>query len=176
MTAENKPASLRDAYEKLVAATDNKAPPLSTKARRARTVARLAAVQALYQMELAGTGVDAVVREFTDHRFDGDLEGETLAEADEVFFSELVHGVVGGQAAIDSAISHRLAANWRLERVDATLRAILRAGGWELMNRPDVPVEVAIDEYVEITKSFFEGPEPGFVNGALDGIARDARG
>jgi N utilization substance protein B len=60
--------------------------------------------------------------------------------------------------------------------VDATLRAILRAGGWELMNRPDVPVEVAIDEYVEITKSFFEGPEPGFVNGALDGIARDARG
>eukprot|EP01035_Chromulina_nebulosa_P061781 gene61781-84494_t len=141
---ENKPASLRDAYEKLVAATDNKAPPLSTKARRARTVARLAAVQALYQMELAGTGVDAVVREFTDHRFDGDLEGETLAEADEVFFSELVHGVVGGQAAIDSAISHRLAANWRLERVDATLRAILRAGGRngriEGDDRPRLPV------------------------------------
>jgi len=176
VTAESKPASLRDAYEKLVAATDSKVAPLSAKARRARTVARLAAVQALYQMELAGTGVDAVVREFTDHRFDGDLEGETLAEADEVFFSELVHGVVGEQAAIDSAISHRLAANWRLERVDATLRAILRAGGWELMNRPDVPVEVAIDEYVEIAKSFFEGPEPGFVNGALDGIARDARG
>lgn len=176
MTGDSKPASLRDAYEKLLAATDSKAAPLSAKARRARTVARLAAVQALYQMELAGTGVDAVVREFTDHRFDGDLEGETLAEADEVFFSELVHGVVGEQAAIDSAISHRLAANWRLERVDATLRAILRAGGWELMNRPDVPVEVAIDEYVEITKSFFEGPEPGFVNGALDGIARDARG
>ena len=176
MTGDSKPASLRDAYEKLLAATDSKAAPLSAKARRARTVARLAAVQALYQMELAGTGVDAVVREFTDHRFDGDLEGETLAEADEVFFSELVHGVVGEQTAIDSAISHRLAANWRLERVDATLRAILRAGGWELMNRPDVPVEVAIDEYVEIAKSFFEGPEPGFVNGALDGIARDARG
>ena len=176
MTGDSKPASLRDAYEKLLAATDSKAAPLSAKARRARTVARLAAVQALYQMELAGTGVDAVVREFTDHRFDGDLEGETLAEADEVFFSELVHGVVGEQAAIDSAISHRLASNWRLERVDATLRAILRAGGWELMHRPDVPVEVAIDEYVEIAKSFFEGPEPGFVNGALDGIARDARG
>jgi N utilization substance protein B len=139
-------------------------------------VARLAAVQALYQMELAGAGVDAVVREFVDHRFDGDLEGETLAEADEAFFSELVHGVVGAQAAIDSAITHRLATGWRLERIDATLRAILRAGGWELMRRPDVPVEVAIDEYVEITKSFFEGPEPGFVNGALDGIARDARG
>lgn len=174
--SERKPASLRDAYEKLVAATEGKAAPLSAKARRARTVARLAAVQALYQMELAGTGVDAVVREFTEHRFDRDIEGETLAEADEIFFSELVHGVVGAQATIDSAITHRLASGWRLERVDATLRAILRAGGWELMHRPDVPVEVAIDEYVEIAKSFFEGPEPGFVNGALDGIARDARG
>lgn len=176
MTGAGKPASLREAYEKLVAATEEKAAPLSAKARRARTVARLAAVQALYQMELAGTGVDAVVREFTEHRFDRDIEGETLAEADEAFFGELVRGVVGEQGAIDGAIAHRLAAGWRLERVDATLRAILRAGGWELMRRPDVPVEVAIDEYVEIAKSFFEGPEPGFVNGALDGIARDARG
>ena len=176
MTADNKPASLREAYDRLLAATEGKPAHLSAKARRARTVARLAAVQALYQMELAGTGVEAVVREFTDHRFDGDLEGETLAEADEKFFSELVHGVVSEQNAIDSAVTHRLATGWRLERLDATLRAILRAGGWELMQRPDVPVEVAIDEYVEITKSFFEGPEPGFVNGALDGIARDARG
>jgi len=173
---ERKPASLREAYEKLVAATEGKAAPLSAKARRARTVARLAAVQALYQMELAGTGVEAVVREFTEHRFDRDIEGETLAEADEAFFAELVHGVVSEQSAIDGAVTHRLATGWRLERLDATLRAILRAGGWELMHRPDVPVEVAIDEYVEIAKSFFEGPEPGFVNGALDGIARDARG
>ncbi|MDO8297059.1 MAG: transcription antitermination factor NusB [Caulobacter sp.] len=171
-----KPASLREAYEKLVAATEGKVAPLSAKARRARTVARLAAVQALYQMELAGTGVEAVVREFTEHRFDRDIEGETLAEADEAFFAELVHGVVSEQNAIDGAVTHRLATGWRLERLDATLRAILRAGGWELMHRPDVPVEVAIDEYVEIAKSFFEGPEPGFVNGALDGIARDARG
>ena len=176
MSGDSKPASLREAYDRLVAATNSKVAPLSAKARRARTVARLAAVQALYQMELAGTGVEAVVREFTDHRFDGDLEGETLAEADEKFFSELVHGVVSEQNAIDSAVTHRLATGWRLERLDATLRAILRAGGWELMHRPDVPVEVAIDEYVEITKSFFEGPEPGFVNGALDGIARDVRG
>lgn len=176
MTGDSKPASLREAYDRLVAAAASKPAHLSAKERRARTVARLAAVQALYQMEMAGAGVDAVVREFVDHRFDGDIEGETLAEADEAFFSQLVHGVVGAQSAIDSAITHRLAAGWRLERIDATLRAILRAGGWELMRRPDVPVEVAIDEYVEITKSFFEGPEPGFVNGALDGIARDARG
>lgn len=176
MTGESKPASLREAYDRLVAATGGKAEPLSAKARRARTVARLAAVQALYQMELAGAGVEAVVREFTEHRFDRDIEGETLAEADEVFFAELVHGVVAEQDSIDGAIAHRLASGWRLERVDATLRAILRAGAWELVRRPDVPVEVAIDEYVEIAKSFFEGPEPGFVNGALDGIARDARG
>ncbi|MGE5502085.1 MAG: transcription antitermination factor NusB [Ignavibacteriales bacterium] len=142
--------------------------------RKARSVARLAAVQALYQMEVSGAGAEAVIREFCDHRFDRDIEGETLAQADEDFFAEAVRGVVADQAAIDRAIAKRLAEGWRLERIDATLRAILRAGAWELTRRPDVPHEVAIDEYVEIAKSFFEGPEPGFVNGALDGIARDA--
>jgi N utilization substance protein B len=140
-----------------------------------RSVARLAAVQALYQMEAAGTGVEAVVREFLDHRFGGDIEGEHLAEADEAFFADLVRGVVADQTAVDHAIAKRLASGWRLERIDATLRAILRAGAYELAHRPDVPTEVAIDEYVEIAKSFFEGPEPGFVNAALDGIARDQR-
>lgn len=177
MTSESKPTSLREAYEKLVTAADERADaPLNGRARRARTVARLAAVQALYQMEIAGAGAEAVVREFSEHRFDNDLEGETLGEADEDFFGELVRGVVAEQDAIDKAIARRLATGWRLERIDATLRAILRAGAWELARRQDVPVEVAIDEYVEIAKSFFEGPEPGFVNGALDGIARDARG
>jgi N utilization substance protein B len=171
----NKPASLKAAYDRLVAATEEKV-NLSARERRARTVARLAAVQALYQMEMSGVGAEAVIAEFSEHRFDRDMEGETLAEADEAFFADLVKGVVARQAAIDGAVVKRLASGWRLERIDATLRAILRAGGWELMHRPDVPVEVAIDEYVEIAKSFFEGPEPGFVNGALDGIARDARG
>ena len=83
--------------------------------------------------------------------------------------------MVADQAAVDRAIAMRLATGWRLERIDATLRAILRAGAYELTRRPDVPTEVAIDEYVEIAKSFFEGPEPGFVNAALDGIARDHR-
>lgn len=148
----------------------------ATPPRQARSVARLAAVQALYQMETAGTGVEAVVREFSEHRFDRDLsEDVRLAGADEAFFGDLVRGVVGQQAKIDKAITSRLATNWRLERVDATLRAILRAGAYELINRADVPVEVAIDEYVDIAKSFFEGPEAGFVNGALDGIAKDAR-
>jgi transcription antitermination protein NusB len=142
---------------------------------KARSVARLAAVQALYQMEAAGAGVEAVIREFTDHRFDRDIEGSTLAAADEVFFAELVRGVVAHQGEIDKAVVRRLAQNWRLERLDATVRAILRAGAFELAHRADVPTEVVIDEYVELAKSFFEGPEPGFVNGALDAVAQDVR-
>jgi N utilization substance protein B len=143
---------------------------------QARSVARLAAVQALYQMEVSGTGSEAVVREFVDHRFDGDMEGERLAPADEAYFADIVRGAVRDQTAIDHAIVRRLAQGWRLERIDATLRAILRAGAFELMDRSDAPTEVVIDEYVEIAKSFFEGPEPGFVNAALDGIAHDERG
>ncbi len=143
---------------------------------QARSVARLAAVQALYQMEVSGVGSEAVVREFVEHRFDGDMEGERLAPADEAYFADIVRGAVSGQAEIDKAVARRLAQNWRLERIDATLRAILRAGAFELMRRPEAPTEVVIDEYVEIAKSFFEGPEPGFVNAALDGIAQDERG
>jgi N utilization substance protein B len=140
-----------------------------------RSVARLAAVQALYQMEVSGAGVDSVIREFSEHRFDRDVEGERLAAADETFFAELAKGVVSNQAKVDQGIAKRLASGWRLERLDATARAVLRAGAFELMYRPDVPTEVVINEYVEIAKSFFEGPESGFINGALDAIARDAR-
>jgi N utilization substance protein B len=140
-----------------------------------RSVARLAAVQALYQMEVSGAGVDSVIREFSEHRFDRDVEGERLAAADESFFAELAKGVVSNQAKVDQGIVKRLASGWRLERLDATARAVLRAGAFELMYRPDVPTEVVINEYVEIAKSFFEGPESGFINGALDAIARDAR-
>lgn len=142
---------------------------------QARSVARLAAVQALYQMEVSGVGSEAVVREFVDHRFDGDMEGERLAPADEAYFADIVRGAVAEQVTIDHAIVRRLAKGWRLERLDATLRAILRSGAFELMRRPEAPTEVVIDEYVEIAKSFFEGPEPGFVNAALDGIAQDER-
>jgi len=179
----SEPRSLKDAYQQLKAAEEEKAQAearakaanLSGRERRARTVARLAAVQALYQMEIASAGVEAVVREFSDHRFDADMEGERLAEADEAFFAEVVRGVVEHQAVIDRAVARRLASGWRLERLDATLRAILRAGTFELTHRPDVPLEVAIDEYVEIGKSFFEGAEPGVINGVLDGVAREAR-
>jgi N utilization substance protein B len=143
-------------------------------AHRARSVARLAAVQALYQMETAEAGSEAVIREFSDHRFDKDIEGDSLAPADEAYFAKLVRGAVEHQARVDRAVRKRLAKDWRLERIDATLRAILRVGAFELIGG-DAPDEVVIDEYVEIAKCFFEGPEPGFVNAALDGIARDER-
>jgi len=150
--------------------------PLTGKQRRARTIARLAAVQALYQMELAGEGVETVIDEFSRHRFDADIEGQMLAEADEAYFAEILRGVVTGQAAIDAAVKARLASNWRLERLDATLRALLRCGAWELRERQDTPREVVIDEYVELAKAFFDEAEAKFVNAALDGVARDARG
>jgi N utilization substance protein B len=147
-----------------------RAPP-----RQERSVARLAAVQALYQMDVSGLGADAVVREFHEHRFDRDMEGLTLAAADEALFAGLVKGVAETQAAVDGAIARRLAKGWKLERLDATVRAILRAGAFELMCLREVPTEVVIDEYVEVAKSFFQGAEPGFVNAALDGIASDER-
>lgn len=168
------PNSLQSVMAHLAGKTDEA--PLSGKQRRARTIARLAAVQALYQMELAGEGVETVIEEFSRHRFDGDIEGQMLAEADEDYFAQIVRGVVTGQAAIDGAVKARLASNWRLERLDATLRALLRCGAWELRDRPDTPREVVIDEYVELAKAFFDEAEAKFVNAALDGVARDARG
>lgn len=150
-------------------------------ARGERSTARLAAVQALYQMELSGAGAEAVVREFVDHRFERVLDdagrGEepppALGAADEAFFAEIVRGVVEDQGAIDQAIAKRLATGWKLQRLDATVRATLRAATFELHRRPDVPTEVVIDEYVELAKGFTD--EAGFVNGALDAIARDLR-
>jgi len=148
---------------------------MSAKSHQARSVARLAAVQALYQMEASGIGSEAVVREFLEHRFDADLEGQPLAPADQAYFTAIVRGAVERQGEIDRAIVRRLAEGWRLERLDATVRAILRSGAYELICA-QTPSEVVINEYVEVAKCFFEGPEPAFVNGALDAIARDAAG
>jgi N utilization substance protein B len=152
---------------------------MSSPPKQARSVARLAAVQALYQMEVSGTGAEAVIREFSEHRFDRDVPEEgadaPLAQADEAFFADIVRGVVKQQKDVDTAVARHLASGWRLDRLDATARAILRAGAFELSHRQDVPTEVVIDEYVELAKSFFEGPEPGFVNGALDAVAQDVR-
>lgn len=174
------PQSLKSVIEQLNANAPAETGKLSVREKRARTVARLVLVQALYQMEIAGTGVESVIREFADFRFDTDIEGgegeeQRLGTADEAFFAEGLRTIVKEQAPIDVLISERLASNWRLDRIDTTLRAILRAGAWELKFRPDIAVEVVINEYVEIAKAFFGGEEARFVNGALDGIAKDTR-
>lgn len=142
---------------------------------RLRRAARLAAVQALYQMDIAGRGASSVIREFRDHRFGVAGEGEEFVEADEDFFDALVSGVVDRQAKVDPTIDGLLADGWRMERLDATVRAILRAAGYELFERADVPARVVIDEYVDVANAFFEGAEPKFVNAALDRCARQAR-
>lgn len=134
----------------------------------ARRAARLAAVQALYQMELVGAGAEEVAEEFITHRFD-----ETPTDTE--FFKAIVEGVPLHQAEIDKAIAACLSENWSMTRIDSILRAILRAAGLELVARRDVPAKVVIDEYVGIAHDFFAGDEPGFVNAALDRMAHRKR-
>ncbi|MDE1937568.1 MAG: transcription antitermination factor NusB [Alphaproteobacteria bacterium] len=141
----------------------------------ARRAARLASIQALYQMELTGEDAETVSEEFARFRFGREAEMLALGEPDEDFFRELVRGVPHRQEEIDGAITKCLASNWRLSRVDSILRAILRCGAFELIGRTDVPAKVVIDEYVELSHAFFSGDEPGFVNAALDKLAHRKR-
>lgn len=136
----------------------------------ARHAARLGAVQALYQMEMSGSGAEEVAEEFAEHRF-----AELPASPDGEFFKTIVNGVPQHQVEIDRAIAGALSEKWKLERVDSILRAILRCGVFELVARPDVPAKVVIDEYVAVSGAFFGGDEPGFVNAALDTIAKRKR-
>ncbi len=142
---------------------------------QARRAARLAAVQAMYQMELTGSEAEDVAREFVEHRFGRETDTAVAGQPDEEFFTVILHGVPKHQVEIDAAITQCLASNWKLPRVDSILRAILRAGAFELIGRKDVPAKVVIDEYVEISHAFFQGDEPSFVNAALDRLARRKR-
>lgn len=141
----------------------------------ARRAARLAAVQALYQMELSGASSEAVAQDLLDGRLPLDESGPIDQDADIVLFRTIVEGAVAQQGPVDTMIARKLAEGWRLERLDSVARAILRAGVVELWRRSDIPTAVVIDEYVEIAKAFFSGPEPGFINGALDGCAKAIR-
>lgn len=141
---------------------------------RARSAARLAAVQALFQWDRAGDHPDHVVRQFIDRRLDEEIDGFKPAPADQDFFSDLVTGVAARRADLDAAITRHLAANWKLERIDPLVLQILRAGAYELAARPDVPTATIINEYVEVAHAFYEGAEPKFVNGVLDKLAREA--
>lgn len=148
----------------------------SRKARNARHAARLAAVQALYQMDIAGTGHNEVIHEFTEFRFNSEeYAAEDNHRPDGTFFGEIVRGAVRRQRDIDPEVDQQLAQGWRLVRVDSTLRAILRAAMFELLDRPDVPVRVVINEYIEIARDFFGEDEPRVVNGILHNLAQRFR-
>lgn len=139
-----------------------------------RSAARLAGVQALYQMDLTQRDLSEVLAEFLVHRFENN-ESEAYSGADREFFRDITSGTVLRQSEIDSEISSHLADGWRLSRIDSILRAVLRAGVYEILGRPDVPARTVINEYVEIAHDFFGGEEPAVVNGVLDRVAREKR-
>jgi len=140
-----------------------------------RSLARLAAVQALYQMEIGGRGVMETIAEYETFRLGQELDGAQYLEADPQWFRSLIAGVVAQQNRIDPLIQHQLAQDWTLSRLDSILRAVLRAGVWELENRQDVPIAVVISEYIDIAKAFFDGDEAKTVNAVLDRLARQLR-
>lgn len=147
-----------------------------TKPRAAsRSAARLAAVQALYQMDMTGIDLTDVIAEFEVHRLGQDVEGCQYGEVEAAFFCDLVEGVVREQLKVDPLIDKQLAEGWRLTRVDSILRAILRAGAYEILMRSDVPARVVISEYVNIAHAFFAEEEPKVVNGILDRIGHKSR-
>ncbi len=138
-----------------------------------RSNARLAAVQALYQMDIAQTDLSDVMDEFLMHRLGKDVEGEQMSKADITFFKDLLTGIIGAQRDLDPLIDTHLATTWRLNRIDSTLRAILRGGAYELVCRKDVPANVVISEYIDVAHAFFEKDEPKVVNAVLQNIAND---
>src|SRR6201991_3171065 len=140
-----------------------------------RGAARLAAVQALYQMDMAGTGINDSFAEYESHWIGSEVEGDQYLPAEAAFFRDIVSGVVRDQAKIDPVLDVALERGWPLKRIDAILRAVLRAGAYELEHRKDVPGRVVVSEYVDVAHAFVEREETGMVNAVLDQIARQFR-
>jgi transcription antitermination protein NusB len=140
-----------------------------------RSAARLAASQALYQMEIADKGLNDILAEFEAHWLGQEIEGDSYTPADLAFFRDVVSGVQRDQLPIDRALDDTLADGWPLKRVEALMRAILRAALYELRNRPDVPARVAVTEYVDVAAAFFGPDESGMINAVLDALARQTR-
>ncbi|MEM9472778.1 MAG: transcription antitermination factor NusB [Pseudomonadota bacterium] len=162
--------------------TEAKNPPAKPAGRQARprasvarSASRLGAVQALYQMDIGGSELADVLADYGSGRLGVEFDDGQCGEADYGFLKAIVEGVVEDQVLIDTKINECLGQGWTLARLEATSRAILRAGGFELMFREDVPPKVTISEYVEVAKAFFSGSEPGFINASLDALARKRR-
>jgi N utilization substance protein B len=150
------------------------AKPGDRKANR-RGAARLAAVQALYQMDIGGAGINDIFAEFESHWLGNEVEGEQYLPAEQAFFQDVVSGVVRDQGKLDPLIDDALSKGWPLQRIDAILRAVMRAGAYELEHRKDIPARVVVSEYVDVAHAFVEKDETGMVNAVLDQIARQFR-
>jgi N utilization substance protein B len=152
--------------------------PAASQDRKAnrRGAARLAAVQALYQMDIAGAGLNEIFAEFESHWLGREVEGAEYLPAEAAFFRDVVSGVVREQRALDPLIDAALARGWPLKRIEALLRAVLRAGAYELDHRRDVPARVVVSEYADVASAFLDGSETGMVNAVLDQLARQMRG
>ncbi len=140
-----------------------------------KSAARLAATQALYQMEVAETSLPEILAQFEAHWIGREVEGEQYNRAEVGFFRDIVSGVLKDQVAIDRGVDAALAEGWPLKRVEALMRAILRAAYYELRARADVPARVAIKEYVDVASAFYGPEESGMINGVLDTLARQTR-
>jgi N utilization substance protein B len=149
-------------------------PKPARKANR-RSAARLAAVQALYQMDIAGTGLADILAEFESHWLGGEVEGSQYLPAEAAFFRDIVRGVVAEQRKLDPMIDAALSEGWPLKRVEALIRAILRAGAFELEQKRDVPARVVVSDYVDVAHAFVDRDETGMINAVLDGLARKLR-
>lgn len=142
---------------------------------QARSVARLAAVQALYQRHMEGTTLARLLNEFHMHRLGREIEEAQFADAEVDFFDDIVAGYDARAEEIDAVLQSKLAEGWTLARLDKTMLQILRAGAYELVARPDVPIGTAISEYVDVAHAFFDEREAKFVNGVLDAVAKAVR-
>jgi transcription antitermination protein NusB len=151
--------------------------PLHEAARKAnrRGAARLAAVQALYQMDIAGTPLNDILAQFESHWIGREVEGSQYLPAEAAFFRSVVGGVVADQRRLDPIIDKALAGGWPLKRIEALMRAVLRAGAYELSGRSDVPARVVVSEYVDVANAFLDKEETGMVNAVLDALARQLR-
>ena len=149
---------------------------MSNASGRQRSAARLAAVQALYTMDITGKPVEQVLDDFLNNGIlqDGEAE-DCLVAIDPLMFTEIVRGATAFREDLDAMIAGALSGDWSAERLEAILRAILRAGAFELAQRPDVPMKVAISEYVDVAYAFYSGSEPGLVNAVLDRIGKVVR-
>ena len=137
-----------------------------------RAAARLAACQALYQMDVTGKGLNEIFAEFEAHWIGKEIEGEQYKPAEVAFFRDILAGVLADQTALDLIVDANLQKGWPLKRIEALMRAILRAGCYELKKRKDVPARVVITEYVDVAGAFFDREESGMINAVLDTLAR----